>query len=225
MKPAIYDIITTACLDIGEHEMKKTLIINVKMNDAGQKTVYTCDDMSIPVSGTPVVYPVMGFLEETLTADDEVEALLLVKTNDMADHEKNIEVCREELKNVSAKTGAAIFSDVIYTPFEEDINTHNQLLLDIVRSVEIGSHITVDMTYGPKDLAIVLFAALNFVEKFCDCEVDNIMYGKAQFKDGKPVNTKICEMAPLFYQNAVVSKVFCDSPEKAFEMLEKVLGM
>ena len=205
--------------------MKKTLIINVKMNKGVQKTVYTSNDSSIPVSDTPVVYPIMEFLEMTLGKEDEVEAILIAKGNAQLDCEENIQVCREELRAVSEKTGARIFTDVINTPFDEDIDTHNKLLLDIVKHIEIGSNITADMTYGPKDLAIVLFSALSFAEKFCECEIDNIMYGKAEFKDGKVVNTTICEMAPLFYLNAVANKVYCDTPEEALGMLEKVLNM
>ena len=103
--------------------------------------------------------------------------------------------------------------------------THDKLLLDIVDEFEENSHITADITYGPKDLPIVLFTALNFGEKFFGCEIDNIVYGQANFVDGKPTNTKICDMIPLYYLNSVTNTVNCDSPAKAKEMLKSLLSM
>ena len=46
------------------------------------KCVYTSEDYSLPVSDTPVSYPVNAFFEKTLKADDEVKAILLVKKDD-----------------------------------------------------------------------------------------------------------------------------------------------
>ena len=47
----------------------------------------------------------------------------------------------------------------------------------IVDELEIGARVLVDTTYGPKDLPIVIFTALNFAEKFLECQIDNIIYG------------------------------------------------
>ena len=39
-------------------------------------------------------------------------------------------------------------------------------MLKIVDEIEDNSHILCDITYGPKDLPIVLFSVLNFAEKY-----------------------------------------------------------
>ena len=65
-------------------------------------------------------------------------------------------------------------------------------------SIKDGSHIIADITFGPKDVPIIVFAVLGFAEKSLGCEVDHIIYGQANFENGRPVNTKICDMSPLY---------------------------
>ena len=91
--------------------------------------------------------------------------------------------------------------------------------------MEEKAHVIADITYGPKDLPIVLFTAMNFAEKFLDCEIDNIVYGQATFVDGNAVNTKICDMIPLYYLNSVANTVQCSSPDKAKQLLKSLLSM
>ena len=46
------------------------------------KYIYKSEDYSVPVTGHPVSYPVAVFLEKTLSADDEIKAVLLVKKDE-----------------------------------------------------------------------------------------------------------------------------------------------
>lgn len=205
--------------------MKKILFCNVSMKSKIYKSVYKSDDFSVPVSDKEVLYPVSAFLEKTLTANDEVKVILLVKQDEFENYKKNVSDCINELSGVADKLGAKIDFKTIYTEFNEEQLTHAQLLLDIVEEFEKNAHIVSDITFGPKDLPVVLFTALNFAEKFFNCEIDNIVYGQASFSDGKPVNTKICDMVPLYYLNSVTNTVNCHSSEKAKEMLKTLLSI
>ena len=205
--------------------MKKILFCNIPMKADVDKCVYTSEDYSLPVSDTPVSYPVNAFFEKTLKVDDEVKAILLVKKDDFGYYKKNVAACIEELMSAAEKSGAKVEYKVVDTDFNEMQSTHDKLLLDIVDQFEENAHITADITFGPKDLPIVLFTALNFGEKFFNCEIDNIVYGQASFVDGKAVNTKICDMIPLYYLNSVTNTVNCSSPEKAKEMLKSLLSI
>lgn len=188
-----------------------------------EKCVYESEDMSIPVSDTPVKYPVNAFFEKTLKSDDEVKAVLLVKKDELGNYKKNVSECIEELMTVASVSGAKIEYKIIDTDFSESQSIHDKLLLDIVEEFEDEACITADITYGPKDLPIVLFTALNFGEKFFNCNIENIVYGQATFVDGKPANTKICDMIPLYYLNSITNTVQCDSSEKAKQMLKSLL--
>ena len=95
----------------------------------------------------------------------------------------------------------------------------------IIDAIDVDTHIIADITYGSKDMPIVLFSAMGFAEKFLRCEIDNIIYGQANFENGKVVNTKICDMIPLYYINSVTDTIHCDEPEKAKQMLKTLLSL
>lgn len=205
--------------------MNKTLLCNIKMKNRATKTVYASEDESMPVSNTEVRYPVTSFFEETLTPDDAVTAILIVKNDDNGETETNIADCKEEMSEMASKIGVELNYKIIYTDFKETLKTHEKLLMDLIEILEENTKITADMTYGPKDLAIVLFGALNFAEKYMNCEVENIIYGQADFVDGKATNTRICEMAPLYYLNRITNTVDCKSAEEAKKMMNLLLNI
>lgn len=205
--------------------MKKILFCNIPMTVKLSKCVYESEDFSVPVSNRAVSYPVAAFLEKTLTADDEVRAVLIVKKDELNQFKKNISGCIEELIVAAEATGAKFEYTIIETEFSETQATHDNLLLAIVEELEEKTHIIADITYGPKDLPIVLFTAMNFGEKFLECEIDNIVYGQATFVDGNATNTKICDMIPLYYLNSIANTMQCTTPEDAKQMLKSLLSI
>lgn len=205
--------------------MKKTIICNIPMKENVDQVLYSSDDKSIPVADKKVRYPICAFLEKTMTAEDELKVIILVKKDSYGHYNRNTELFKEELAEANANIDASIEYTVIDTDFEEARSVHEQLMGKIVDEFSAGSHILVDTTYGPKDLPIVIFAALNFAEKFLDCTVDNIVYGQASFVDGQAVDTKICDMIPLYCLGSITNTIHCTEPEKAKSMLKALLSL
>lgn len=205
--------------------MKKILICNIPMKANTDYTVYSSSDNSLPVSERAFIYPSNSFLEKTLKGDDEIKALLLVKKDAGGFYKKNAADYMKELLEVNEKIGAKIEFKPVETDFVEEQSVHEHLMGRIVDEIEDGSHIICDITYGPKDLPIVLFTALNFAEKFLGCEIDNILYGQATFVDGKPTNTQLCDMVPLYYLNSVTETIHCNDSDKARQMLKTLLSL
>ena len=204
--------------------MKKTLICNVKMNKPPEACAYNGGDRSLPVSDSEVCYPVTAFLEKTLEAGDELHVIMLAKMDSTGCYKENIALCEKELENVAALNGAVFTSETVFSPFEENQQTHGELMLNIIERVPEGATLLVDMTYGPKDLAIVEFSALNFLEDFLNCEIDNILYGQTTFVGGVPTDGKLCDMAALYYISSIMNKVKTDDSDRAVKMLKVLLG-
>ena len=140
-------------------------------------------------------------------------------------YEKNAEDFKAEFLDANKEIGAKCEFKVIDTEFSEEQAIHEQLMSKIVDEIEDDCHILADITYGPKDLPVVLFSALSFAEKFLGCDIDNIIYGQSNFVDGKPVNTKIWDMVPLFYLNTVTNTIHCDTSDKARKTLKSLLSL
>ncbi len=208
--------------------MKKIVICNVPMRNNTQikKGIYQSDDRSIPVSDWAVKYPVNALLECTTLPTDMIKAILLVKRDSKEYFKKNLEECIAEMTAAVQKCGASIEFHTIYSDFEETKSVHDTLLLDIIDELENNSHVIADITYGPKDLPIVLFTALNFAERFLGCEVDNIVYGQAEFDDaGNAECLRIRDMVPLYYLNFAANTIQCNSAEDSKKVLKTLLSI
>lgn len=205
--------------------MKKTIICNIPMRENVDLSVYKSDDLSLPVSDRAVRYPINTFLEKTLSPEDEIKVLLLVKKDEYSHYEKNANDFIEELRVINNDINSKMEFKIIDTNFEQKQSVHEELMAKIIDGIDVDTHILADITYGSKDMPIVLFSAMGFAEKFLRCEIDNIIYGQANFENGKVVNTKICDMIPLYYLNSVTDTIHCDEPEKAKQMLKTLLSL
>lgn len=205
--------------------MKKTIICNIPMKAHIDKSVYISEDNSIPASDRRVSFPVNAFIDAAITETAELKVILLAKEDEYSAATKNIELFKSELAAVTDDKNVSISYAVINTAFSEDKTVHEQLMGKLVDEIEVGSHLIVDITYGPKDLPIIEFTALSFAEKYLECEIDNILYGQSSFSNGAAVNTKICDMAPLFYLGSVADTVHADTPDKARRMLKSLLSL
>lgn len=205
--------------------MKKTVICNIKMNQKLIPRAYISEDTSIEVSERKVRYPVNALLEKALRKDDNVDVLLLVKKDSFGEYERNTAEFIEELDSINSKIGADINYKIIDTEFEQTRTVHEKLMESIVDSIEDNSSIIADITFGPKDLPIIVFYALNFASKFLGCEVENIIYGKAEFKDGEIVSTSICDMLPLFSLGELTGIIRNMEPRKSREILKNLLSI
>ena len=207
--------------------MKKTIICNIPMKKDVESMVYVSEDKSICVSDKPYFYPINAFLEKNLSKDDEIQFLLISKKDDYSNDELNISRFLDEFNsfNNNNNIGASVETVIIDSSFSQKKEIHNSVFSRIIDCVDPNSNIYSDITYGSKDMAIVVFSALQFAERFLDCEIDNIFYGQANFVDGKPINTKICDMIPLYSLNSLTNSINCDDYTKAKQMLKTLLSI
>ena len=205
--------------------MKRVIICSIPMREYVEKTKYISNDLSLPVSDEPYRYPINSFLSQTASSEDQFKIILLIKKDGNEFYKKNTNDYKKEISDICEKTGAKADFIQIDTDFDQDKLTHELLLGKILDEIETGAHIMADITYGPKDLPIVIFSALNFAEKFLKCEIDNIVYGKAEFKDNKVVGTAICDMIPLYCLSSVMNTINCNEPDKARQMLKSLLSL
>ena len=206
--------------------MNKTVIINIPMTAKVQTTIYKSDDASLPASDRAVGYPVISFLEKTMRPEDQIKFILLAKESKYSLCELRIEEFKEEMKAANQGIGAELKYEILYSEFSQKRDVHEQLMQAIVEKIDLETHIIADITYGPKDLPMVVFAVLNFAERFLNCQIDNILYGQGVFNDeGKLEDTMICDLSPLYALNTLTNKMKCSEPEKAKEILNSIISL
>ena len=205
--------------------MNKVVICSIPMHEKMEDAVYTGEERSVSASARKVFYPVNAFLENDLKKSDSVRFVLLTKKDDAGNSDRNLELFKKEFEEVNASVGAGVEYVTIDTAFSEEKEVHEELMGKLVDAIETGSHIMADITFGPKDLPIVVFTALNFAEKFLNCGIDHILYGKAEFKNGSVCNTRLCDMMPLYYLNSITNAIHGEEPDRARAMLRELLSI
>ncbi|MBQ7226098.1 MAG: hypothetical protein IJX02_05810 [Clostridia bacterium] len=206
--------------------MKKQVIVAIcNMGKPKEKTVYGVTDETLKVSENPYRYPLNAYLEKNLSQGDDIKVILVAKKDPFNQYEQNIVDFEEELGEVNRTIGAKIQVKTIVTEFSGDTKVHHDLLDAIVDEIEENTRITVDMTFGPKDVPFVAFAALNFAERYLKCEINRILYGKADFDEqGKPVNTMIWDLGSIYTINSISNKIInCEDQQRARAVLKKLL--
>lgn len=195
------------------------------MREKIASVVYSSDDQSIPVSDKAFRFPINSYLSQTLKADDEIKVILLAKRDGNEFTQNNIEKYKNEIEDICENIGVKYDFSVIDTDFSQNKETHEVLMGKIIDEIDDESHIFVDITYGPKDLPVVIFSSLGFAERFLKCDIDNIVYGQAEFDGDKVIGSKICDMIPLYYLSSVTNTIKCDEPDKARQMLKSLLSI
>ena len=180
-----------------------------------------------------VVFPVNAVLAKTMQKGEKVKIVLLSKKDIEGNSKKNEVKFKEELNEINRNIGADIeYVSPIETPFTETRNVHKKIIRDMVATLEENTEIIGDVTYGPKPLPIIMFAVMNFAEKFFKANIKNIIYGKVDFIDDgsgtgktKPVNPIIFDLTPLYYLNNLTKTMSYKSSKDAVKALDTLLDL
>ena len=182
--------------------------------------------------GGEVIFPVNSVLARSMKKDEKVKVVLLSKIDIEGNSAINAGIFQKELNGINRSIGADIEYITIATPFEETRDVHETLLKDMVGKLENGAELIGDVTYGPKPLPIIMFAVMNFAEKFFKAKIKNIVYGKVDFVDDgsgtgrtKPVNPVLYDLTPLYYLNSVTNAMEYNTSEDALKALNTLLDI
>lgn len=212
--------------------MKKIVFSNLPMKKELNKFRYNVDGNDTIEYDGEVIFPVNLVLAKTMKKGDKVKVVLLSKDDIEGNSAINAGIFQKELNNINRSIGADIEYVTLATPFEETRGVHETLLRDMVDKLENGAEIIGDVTYGPKPLPIIMFAVMNFAEKFFSAKIKNIIYGKVDFIDDgsgtgktKPVNPVLYDLTPLYYLNSVTNAMEYRTSEEAVKALDVLLDL
>ena len=204
--------------------MKKTVICTITMQEKPAPIDHMGEDLSIPGSTRPVVYPVSDYLSQNLNPEDEVTVIMLCKKDPDQNYLRNSRLLQLELDSMCELKCKKILYHAVEIPFNEDANSHAKMILETVKYLPNSTEVLADITYGSKDIPIVLFSVLAFAMKFLHCEVSRILYRRVHFVNGVPQDPVLCDVASLLNLTSVIYALNCQTPDSARTMLENLLA-
>ena len=201
--------------------MKKTVFVTLMMADDMHKRHYPVDGNSFIEYDGEVFYAINAVLAKAMKREDDIKVILLeTKAGDKAGN-KNAQLFMDELNGLNS-CGASITYQVIPSDFIESKDKFKELYKKLIKTLENEAELYADITFGPKSLPLLIFAAMQFGEKFFDCSVGNVIYLKTEFKNGKvdEDSQKICDCTPLYMLNSFTSTIESATGEKAVAAVE-----
>lgn len=204
--------------------MKKIVFCDIPMKSELTAMKYTGTGNVNSKYDKPVIFPVNAVLAENIQTDDEVKVILL-QTHSIGYNGKNSGLFMDELDAINEEIGAKITCEMLDSGFIETKDTHAQRLNAMLDKVEEGSQIFCDITYGPKPLPMILMCVLSFAEKFLQCDIKNIVYGKVNFVDGKAENPELYDITSLYYLNNLTNAMSASNSKEARQILDEFFAL
>lgn len=201
--------------------MKKIVFVTLMMADDMHKRHYPVDGNSFIEYPGKVYYAINAVLAQTIKSDDDIKVILMETKAGDAAGAKNAQLFMNELNDLNV-CGAAITYEIMPFEFIETKEKIKNLYKRLIKTLEYEAELYADITFGPKSLPLMIFAAMQFGEKFFDCSIGNVIYLKTEFKHGKidEGSQIICDYTPLYMLNSFTNTIESSSGNKAVIAVE-----
>lgn len=189
-----------------------------------------------------VLYPINAFLLDEIKDNDELKVVLL-KTKNGTEKEdsqtkNNARLFEDEfdsiLKELSAGniTGYKAVKNVkveyvlLDSDFDETKENHEIRFKKMIAYLEEGCELYADITFGSKLLPIMIFCVLNFAERFFDCKIRGLVYGKALHDENNKAHSgELFDVSPMYYLNNITNSMDVPSGEAAIKALDTFFSL
>lgn len=203
--------------------MKKIVVATLSLQKL-EATHYKPHGNFTPDYPKDVHFAINAFLANNLDDDDEVK-LVLIRTGGAANvADENTKLFIDELKEINESIGATISDPILIdSEFKLENTEYKKIFSQLIKTLEYDAKIYVDCTYGHKAYPFLLTAFLQFAEKFFDCDIENMIYGKVEFdRDRKivPEKSELYDLSSLYVMNSLSSYMVAPTGEKAIEAIE-----
>lgn len=206
----------------------KIIFANIPLHKQKNAFVYVnCTNKK--VGDKEVIFPVNAILQYEIRPNEKVKVIMLTKEDIDGNGKKNTSWFENELNEINKDIGANIEYKIISAPFIETQDVHEKMFRNILDEFSDGCEIYADITFGPKSLPIILFAAMNFAEKYFNAVIRTIAYGKVDLVDSgtatKPINPVLYDMTSLYYLNSITNSMDFANSESALKALDKLMDL
>lgn len=206
--------------------MKKIIFCDIPMKKNMNAMVYAGTGNTNCNYSKPVMFAINAVLAETLKKGDEVRVVLLRTLDKAGNSGKNSGLFMQELDSINSEIGAKISYETLESEFKETKDIHETRLKEILDKIEENTEIYADITYGPKPLPMILMCVISFAEKFLNCEVKSVIYGKVDFDDNnKPCNPELYDVTSLYYLNNLTNSMVAYSGKEARQSLNEFFSL
>ena len=206
--------------------MKKTIFCAIPMKKELDAMIYARTGNVNSSYSKPVIFPINAIIAETLKKNDDIKVILLRTLDETGNGGKNCGLFMQELDTINVDIGAKISYETLDLEFKETKDNHETRLKAMLDKVEENSQIFADITFGPKPLPMILMCVLSFAEKFLNCDVKSVIYGKVSFdQDNKAGSPELFDITSLYYLNNLTNSMIAIDGKEARKNLDEFFSL
>ena len=206
--------------------MKRIIFCDIPMKKDLDAMVYAGTGNINSGYSKPVIFPINAIIAETLKKNDDIKVVLLRTIDKAGNSGKNCGLFMQELDTINEDIGAKISYETLDLEFKETKDNHEIRLKAMLDKVEENSQIFADITFGPKPLPMILICVLSFAEKFLNCDVKSVVYGKVSFgQDNKACSPELFDVTSLYYLNNLTNSMVAGDGKEARKNLDEFFSL
>lgn len=211
--------------------MKKIIFVDVPMQK--KNTINYCNTGNVKSKyDKEIVYPINAWLAERVVVGDELKIVLIETINNDEEHDRqtkeNSELYLKEIEDAVA--GKNVQIEVVHLKSDFDESKENQELRfrKMIDVLETDCELLGDITFGPRLLSMLLFCVFNFGERFYNCRIKGIIYGKAlhNINDSQKVsNGALYDVSTLYHLNNLTNSIQVDTAKDALRAFDEFFSL
>ena len=203
--------------------MKKFIFVvsnqNIKDWDKNE-CVYKAVDCPKLENSIPTNFPIISVMSKFWNIGEEIRIIAIKQKK--ADCEKNLKYFKESLINKLGVENPDSIIDLIEIEDNEYSSTHLYTFKEIIKRIEDGDMLYVDITYGTKPVPMIQMMVLNYINQYRNnVSIECICYGKFFFKEKR---AELYDVTSLFYMNGIVNSLSKIDAENPVEIIETLLS-
>ncbi len=209
----------------GEFVLKKILTIAPLQHVEAGDLIYDAVNNEKLQYNVPTCFPVLPLIHGYVEAREAVEVFVLTTEN----HEtalENYQTIEREISSLCERISASCAISKIGIPYDEMVEVQLNTFKTLIDKISDGDSVLVDMTYGPKCLAVILMMAMNYGYRVCkDCAIECFVYGSMDFREGHPSGKRIYDITSLFLMDQIVNELAKSKNKNPMKAIENILNM
>lgn len=221
--------------------MKKIVFVDIPMYEKSPLNYWDTGNVKSKYAGE-VLYPVNAFLLDEVKEGDELKVILLkTKTgNEREDSQtkENARLFEDELDSIlknlaegkipgfpAVKNVKADYVPLV-SDFDESKENHEIRFKNMLSHLEENCDVYADITFGPKLIPMMILCVFNFAERFFNCKIRGIVYGKALHDENNKAHSgEMFDVSPMYYLNNLTNSMEAPSGKAALETLDTFFAL
>ena len=204
--------------------MKKIVFVDIPMTKRNSVNYYNTGNVKSKYD-KEVLFPINAVFADSLNENDELKIVLLKTITGKEENdswtETNVEKFKEELNTVLNGKKVSVEYLPLESDFDESKENHELRFKKMISCLENDCELYADITFGPRLIPMMIVCVFNFAERFFNCNINNIVYGKVVFdKDQGISNAELFDVSPMYHLNNLTNSMVAASGEEAIKNLD-----